>query len=252
MSASIKMNDAQRNVPHCREADPPQRDTTPEQAAAVAKAPRGRPRKDALGREADQKALVAAAIDIMREAGALGLTARAVAARAGTAVGSVYAAFPNLEALRLEVNTMTMSLLRDTLAAALTKCKGESLRDRLFGMADAYMAFADTHPTLWAALFEPRTMAAPPAMAEQTAALFALLEGVLSEAGCAAPDVPAFCRALWAAVHGTVFLAVHGNLGPIGREEATALVRTLVTAIAGGIPRQPSVQHLAIADICDV
>ncbi len=220
---------------HGPKTRPTSRDTTPQQAVAVAKAPRGRPRKDALGRKADQQALLAAAVDIMREAGAPGLTARAVAARAGTALGSVYAAFPNLEALRLEVNTATMSLLRDTLAAALTQSTEQSLRDRLLGMADAYMGFADTHLTLWAALFEPRTVAAPPAMADHTAALFALLEGVLSGAGCAAPDVPAFGRALWAAVHGTVFLAVHGNLGPIGREEAAALVHTLVTAIVGGM-----------------
>ena len=207
----------------------------------AAKAPRGRPRKDALGRVADQQALVVAAIDIMCEGGAAGLTARAVAARVGTAVGSVYAAFPNLEALRLEVNTATMGQLRETLAAALAQSTGRSLQDRLLSLADAYMGFADTHPALWAALFEPRTMAAPPAMAEQTTALFALLEGVLCGAGCAGPDVPAFGRALWAAVHGTVFLAVQGSLGPVGREEAASLVHTLVKAIVGGISRQPSV-----------
>ncbi len=94
----------------------------------AAKTPRGRPRKDALGREADQQALVAAAIGIMREAGAAALTARAVAARAGTAVGSVYAAFPNLEALRLEVNTATMGLLRDALAAALAQSTERTAR----------------------------------------------------------------------------------------------------------------------------
>ncbi len=80
-------------------------------AAAAPKVPRGRPRKDALGREADQQALVAAASGIVREAGPAALTARAVAARAGTAVGSVYAAFPSLEALRLGVNTVTTGLL---------------------------------------------------------------------------------------------------------------------------------------------
>lgn len=213
------------------------RDVAPQQAATVAKSPRGRPRKDALVREADQQALVAVAIEIMREAGAPGLTARAVAARAGTAVGSVYAAFPNLEALRLEVNTATMSLLRVTLAAALTKSEGQSLRDRLLGLADAYMAFADSHPTLWAALFEPRTMAAPPDMAEQTAGLFALLEGALSASGCTALNLPTLSRALWAAVHGTVFLARQGNLGPVGRDDVGALVHTLVSAIVNGIPR---------------
>jgi len=221
--------------------------STPAQATTAAKALRGRPRKDALGRVADQRAFVGAATGIMREAGTAGLTARAVAARAGTAVGSVYAAFPNLEALRLAVNTATMGLLRETLAAALATSTGMSLQDRLLGLADVYMGFADTHATLWAALFEPRTMAAPPAMAEETTALFALLDGVLCDAGCAASDAPAFGRALWAAVHGTLFLAVQGSLGPVGRNEAASLVHTLVTAIVGGIPRQSSVQQAAVA-----
>ena len=166
------MNNDQRKVRSSPETRPTSCAATPQQATLAAKAPRGRPRKDALGRVADQQALVVAAIDIMREAGAAGLTARAVAARVGAAVGSVYAAFPNLEALRLEVNTATMGQLRDTLAAALAHSIGRSLQDRLLGLADAYMGFADTHPALWAALFEPRTMAAPPAMAEQTTALF--------------------------------------------------------------------------------
>ena len=211
----------------------------PQPAAGVAKAPRGRPRKDERGREADQRALVSAAIDILREGGTVALTARAVADRVGTAVGSVYAAFPNLEVLRLAVNTATLSLLRDVLAAALAPSRGRPLEDRLLGLADAYMGFAKTDPGLWAALFEPRTLPAPPAMAERTAALFALLEDVLRDAGCTTPDAPTLGRALWAAVHGTVFLAGHGSLGPVRPEDAAAVVHTLVTTIAGGIARQP-------------
>ncbi len=239
MAASIKMNDDPINRRRSPDTGRALRAVTPGQPGDFAKPARGRPRKDALGREADRQALVAAAIGIVRKAGAAGLTARAVAARAGTAVGSVYAAFPSLEALRLEVNTATMGLLRDALAAALAQSTDRTLQDRLVGLADAYMAFADAHPALWAALFEPRTLPAPSAMAESTADLFALLEGVLRWAGCVAPDVPVLGRALWAAVHGTVFLAGNGSLGPVKRDEAAALVHTLVRAIVGGIPRSP-------------
>ncbi len=58
---------------------------------------------------------------------------------------------------------------------------------------------------------------------------------MLRDAGCAAPDVPTLGRALWAAVHGTVFLAGHGSLGPVKRDEAAALVHTLVRTIVDGI-----------------
>lgn len=201
----------------------------------AAKLRRGRPRKDTIGRESDQQALVSAAISILREGGTAALTARAVADRAGVAVGSVYAAYPNLEGLRLGVNTVTLGLLRDVLAAALAQSAGRPLEARLLGLADAYMGFATTDPGLWAALFEARTLPAPPAMAERTADLFSLLEGLLREAGYTAPDVAALARALWAAVHGTVFLAGHGSLGPVQPQDGAALVHTLVKTIANGI-----------------
>ncbi len=237
--SSTKMNNDQENT------QPTSRRIRRKVAAVADKAPRGRPRKDAVGRDADQQALVAAASDIVREAGLGALTARAVAARAGTAVGSVYTAFRSLEALRLGVNTATMGLLRDALAAALADTAERPLEDRLLGLADAYIGFADAHSALWAALFEPRTMAAPPALADQTARLFALLEDVLRKGGCAAPDVPALGRALWAAVHGTVFLAGHGSLGPVRRDDAATLVHALLKAVVGGIRRQPQTAQVA-------
>ncbi len=49
----------------------------------------------------------------------MALTARSVAERAGTAVGSVYTAFDSLEALRLEANAITMEMLRTHLVQTL-------------------------------------------------------------------------------------------------------------------------------------
>ncbi len=237
-AASNKMNKDQgklRRLPGARSASP---DVKRQKAGATITAPRGRPRKDAAHREADQQALIAAASDIVREAGPAALTARTVAARVGTAVGSVYTAFPNLESLRLEVNAVTMGLLRDALADALMRSVERSLKERLLNLSGAYIAFADAHPTLWAALFEPRTLPAPPAMAAQIADLFSLLEDMLRRAGCAAPGIPILSRAIWAAVHGTVFLAGHGSLGPVGRDDVAVLVDTLVRAIVGGLTAQ--------------
>ena len=85
----------------------------------VQKKVRGRPRKGQTDRQADREALIAAAVAILDAGGPGALTARAVAERAGTAVGSVYTQFDSLELLRLEANAITMRRLRDALHGVL-------------------------------------------------------------------------------------------------------------------------------------
>ena len=74
-------------------------------------------------------------------------------------------------------------------------------------------------------------------MTEQTKALFASLEDVLRSAGCTAPDLQALRRALWANVHGAVFLAGQGSLSPVTRDEATTLFYPLLKTSSQGIAR---------------
>ena len=69
----------------------------------VHKKMRGRPRKEPGDRAADRRALIEAAVAILNAGGAAALTARGVAERAGTAVGSVYAQFDSLEALTAQM-----------------------------------------------------------------------------------------------------------------------------------------------------
>ncbi len=116
----------------------------------VQKKVRGRPRKGQTDRQADREALIAAAVAILDAGGPGALTARAVAERAGTAVGSVYTQFDSLELLRLEANAITMRRLRDALAAALSACPSRETDARLLCLADAYLGFAaQNHPAGW-------------------------------------------------------------------------------------------------------
>lgn len=196
----------------------------------------GRPRKEAAHRDADRDRFAAAALAIVREGGSSALTVRSVAARVGAAVGSVYSAFDSLEALRLEVNAVTMGLLERHLTDALARCGDGSVEDQLLCLAGAYIGFAEAHRPLWSALFEPRTTPAPPAVAAHISGLFALLEGVLRNAGgLEARDIHLLARALWSSVHGIVYLAETGGLGPIAREEAPAMVQVLVRTVVGGL-----------------
>src|SRR3712207_4173345 len=97
----------------------------------VQKKTRGRPSKDERTRSAERQALVDAAVEVLRGGGASAFNARAVADRAGTAVGSVYTQFERLEALRLEANDVTMRHLRAVLGAALASCTSTATEDRL-------------------------------------------------------------------------------------------------------------------------
>ena len=211
----------------------------------VHKKARGRPRKDDESRSADRQALVDAAFAILEESGASGFSARAVAERAGSALGSVYGQFDSLEALRLEANAITMRLLRETLTRASEACREGGTAERLLGLADAYMAFASERRHAWSALFEPRRMEAPPAIAGDIAALFSVLEQVLRDGECL-PDaeIPAMAKALWSSVHGMVFLGNLGGLGPVGPQDVRpmieALVRTAVRGMERAGAREPS------------
>lgn len=196
----------------------------------------GRPRKDAEHRSADRQAYIDAAFAILREGGTAALTARSVALRVGVAVGSVYTSFDSLEALRLEANALTLGLLRTHLDDALTSRGAGTIEERLLCLADAYIGFADANHSIWAALFEPRTLPAPPAVADGITNLFAVLEGVLQEAGVAPyDDASVLARALWSSVHGMVYLANTGGLGPIGRNHAPSMVHALVRAVTRGL-----------------
>lgn len=183
--------------------------------------------------------MVEAALGIVRDGGAAALSARSVAERAGTALGSVYTQFASLEELRLEANALTMRDLRASLVAALGSFSGGSTADRLLCLADAYLLFASRHHNAWAAMFERRTIDAPPAIAADIAALFGVIEEVIRDGGSLSDDaVPVMAKALWSSVHGMIYLGNVGGLGPIGPADVRPMVEALVRAAVRGWRRE--------------
>jgi AcrR family transcriptional regulator len=204
----------------------------------VQKKQRGRPKKDDLSRAADRQSLIEAALAIVRDGGSAALNARSVAERAGTALGSVYTQFSSLEELRLEANALTMRDLRAHLVAALESCESGPTADRLLCLADAYLQFASAHHNAWTAMFEPRTIDAPPAVAADIAALFAVIEEVIRDgATLSDAEIPVMAKALWSSVHGMIYLGNVGGLGPIGPDDIRPIVDALVRAVVRGWAR---------------
>ena len=105
----------------------------------------------------------------------------------------------------------------------------------LLALGHAYLDFARTHRRSWAALFDPVTVEAPPALSAEIAASFALVETILDRAGGDPATVPVMAKALWSSVHGMVYLGETGSLGPVGREDVPAMIDTLVRAAIRGL-----------------
>lgn len=198
---------------------------------------RGRPLKDVSSRDADRQKLIKAAVQILEEGSAAALTARAVADRAGTAVGSVYTTFASLDALWAEANIATMERLRVALVEALQTCRSVSIDAQLTCLADAYMDFAETKRNAWTALFERRSLEENQGLSAEIAHVFSVLEAVIEADG----RVPAqytsiLARALWSSVHGMIYLGSVGGLGPVRRADIKPMIDVLVRTVVAGLP----------------
>ncbi|MEM9145729.1 MAG: WHG domain-containing protein [Pseudomonadota bacterium] len=167
------------------------------------------------------------------------LRARDLAAEAGCALGSLYTAFADIDALILAVNARTLVELGTALARA---ADGKEGRPALQALAGAYARFAFANTRAWSALFEHRMadggpspdwfLAGHAALFERLKAPLAVVEPHLSPE---ALDLRA--RTCFAAVHGIIALSVHNrHLGLPGHSIASEL-EAFVDRITMGAPK---------------
>src|ERR1700722_4743744 len=104
-----------------------------------------------------REALVAAARRFIAEKGYAALRARDLAAEVGCAVGSIYNAFPDIDALILAVKARTLDRLESGLISRLgpfsTGAPEEALA-RFLDLAREYVDFAEQNWRLWSQAFE--------------------------------------------------------------------------------------------------
>ena len=185
---------------------------------------------------------VAAARAIVAADGPAALTARRVADGIGYTPGTLYNIFSSMDELVLRANVVTLRALHETLAAAPDARRGPA--DNLKAMARAYRAFARQHRQHWLLLFlhNPDAGQMPPDWyLDEVGKLFAPLEDLLK------PLYPPrqsarrklAARALWASVHGMVFLEETGRIPVIaaaqgGDDMAALLIDNFVRGVRGG------------------
>jgi len=204
-------------------------------------------------REQLKAALIDAAEAIIAKDGLAALRARDLAAAVGCALGAIYNAFPDLDAIVIAVNMRTLALLDRNLTEAADRKSikgGVNSQDpdlaQLIGLALAYLEFAAKHGPRWRALFEhrlPDGQAVPLRyMAEQNR-IFLFVEEPLRaiRPDLTATELTLLARVLFSAVHGIVSLGLEEKLGeiqPLRLREQTAVV---VAALARGL-RDPATQ----------
>ena len=208
---------------------------------AMPKTPAGE-RRDRL-----KTALADAAEAIIVQNGLAALRARDLAAAAGCALGAIYNAFDDLDAIIFAVNTRTLALLDRDLGEALRRkptARTVKIDDpdlaRLIRLAQAYLEFAATHGPRWRALFEHRLhegQTVPPWYVAEQNRVFQLVEEPLR---ALRPDLAAgerahLARAVFSAVHGVVSLGLEQKLGEIPRRRLREQTAAIVTALARGL-----------------
>jgi len=186
---------------------------------------------------------------IERTGSAEAVTLRAVAREVGIAAPSIYAHFPDRDAVLAAVVVRIFDELTEAIEQGL-KSASQDPADRLVAGCEAYVAFGLEHPARYGVLFATQLATAPdydkpvpirpdgrPALpfgAETFALLVQAIEDCVAAGFSASTDVVADATAVWVALHGTVSLRSALPLFPW--PDPAAFVRRLVLSLAKGNP----------------
>ena len=201
--------------------------------------------KGAAGRRQHElrEALLAAAEQAIAAAGLPGLKAREVARDAGCALGAVYTAFADLDALVLAVNARTLDALDAHLQAA-SHPAAEPVA-QVVALADAYLGYAARHRPRWTALFEhrlPPGRSLPKWYADKQAEIFRHVETPMAalRPGLDGAELAGLARVAFSAVHGVVSLGLDRKLAPMEETVLRQELRIVAEAMARGLDLRPA------------
>ncbi len=116
--------------------------------------------------------IISAAVEVVRENGAEGLTARALAAKLGCSVKPIFGAFKNMEEVRTEVIKAAEKIYRDRLAKSTENKNIPPYK----ATGTEYIKFAKDDRELFKLLFMRSRISEEDREAEETAPLIALIQ----------------------------------------------------------------------------
>jgi AcrR family transcriptional regulator len=180
---------------------------------------------------------LAAARAIIAEDGTRNLNVRAVAARMGYSVGTIYNIFEGLEELVAALNAKTLDALYQALSRAPVTGKPEI---DLHALLDRYLEFIAANRREWTMIFEerPPEAAAPPAWyMEKVAQVFTLLGRMLQPlfAPGEEEELTRAVRLLWIAMHGVWTLDAGGKLFIVTDDPVEKVAHEMVDLYLAGL-----------------
>ena len=166
--------------------------------------------------------IVAGALALIERTGsAEAVTLRAVAREAGIAAPSIYAHFPDRDAVLMAVVVRIFQELTEAIEQG-RKSAGQDPAGRLVAGCEAYVAFGLEHPARYSVLFSTQRPAAPdypepvpigpagrpvPGFGAGTFALLVqAIQDCITAGVSASTDAAADATAVWVALHGTISL----------------------------------------------
>jgi len=182
-----------------------------------------------------EKLIVAAEERIDRD-GVGALRARDLAKDAGCAVGAIYTAYDDLNALIMAVNGRTFQKLGQVVASSVDGAGEETATSRLILMSNAYLGFASDHTNLWRALFDLQMRADDQVPDWYLQALRTLFSHIARPVAELFPDynheqLDLMVRALFSSVHGIVLLGLEQRISAVPLAKVEQMIAQVLSQV---------------------
>lgn len=189
-------------------------------------------------REALRVRLIDAAETIIVEKGLGGLKARDVTTKAGCALGALYNIVDGLDELVVLVNSRTLAALGAALKESIPSEAAPS--EAMLALAGAYVEFSVDNPLLWSAVFNHKMSDGAQVPDWHAAEYPVLIREIIEPLSQLRPDlsreaVQLRAQTLFAAVHGVVYLSIHGRFVGVPTSSVDSEVKALLEALMRGI-----------------
>ena len=191
--------------------------------------------KVAARKEALREKLVNLAEMQIAHGGLRSVKARDLAKEAGCALGAIYNAFDDLQALFMAVNGRTFQRLGVVVAQSVERVQAGP-NERLIIMSEAYLMFASENTKLWRAMFDLEMSTESQVPDWYLAALedlFSHIAGPVSEIypQMDAENVGLMTRSLFSSVHGIVLLGLEKRISGVPPEKIKTMISMLLLKI---------------------